>query len=347
MKIDPNNPIPGYDMAEAGRRWRALQNKPSYKGYDWNRSRGRNSRARSRALAGSGKSISGYNRGNPWNTQSRGRSDRRGADRSGYSRWRNDGGMGRTRGDTWNPNWRPDPNAVGPAPNRGTPEGAFKDDNPWWWRGRGGGGMGRPRTGLAGGRGGMWLHDSWGHGGWDRHGNRNKPGGRYGKPFGPRNPNAGATAGGGRWNWNPGTRQWGDRGRGQAGGGAPRPPVAEHWPMPGQPPERPSRPKRPQPERTQNTPAPRPQMPRRSPRGRSRSPYMRRGYGRRFDRFRRGLGRRRPAPIGGSRGRGGMSGWADPYGVARMQGYKGSRADWLQTEAGQKYQRNIDRGVMY
>ena len=89
------------------------------------------------------------------------------------------------------------------------------------------------------------------------------------------------------------------------------------------------------------------------PRRRSQSPYMQRGYGRRFDRFRRGLGRRRPAPIGGyrgrsgSRGRGGMSGFVDPYGLARMRGYRGSRADWLQTEAGQKYQRNIDRGVMY
>ncbi len=142
--------------------------------------------------------------------------------------------------------------------------------------------------------------------------------------------------------------------RGRADGGAPKPPLPGTAPhMPGQPTAPPSRPpRRPQPWGAQNT-----GVPRRSPRRRSRVPYNQRGYGRRFDRFRRGLGRRRPTPprrLGGGRGgprpgggRGRMSGFAHPYGIARRMGYKGTLAEWMQTEDGQKYQRNIDRGIMY
>lgn len=49
-----------------------------------------------------------------------------------------------------------------------------------------------------------------------------------------------------------------------------------------------------------------------------------------------------------SRGGGGRPmGFADPYGMARMQGYQGSREEWLQTEAGKRYQEMADRGVMW
>jgi len=83
------------------------------------------------------------------------------------------------------------------------------------------------------------------------------------------------------------------------------------------------------------------------------TPYMQRGYGRRFDRFRKGLGSKRPAPIGGSRGGGssrgggGFRGFVNPYTLARRRGYKGSYGDWMQTEDGQKYKRNIEAGWKY
>ena len=74
---------------------------------------------------------------------------------------------------------------------------------------------------------------------------------------------------------------------------------------------------------------------------------MQSGYGRRFDRFKRGLGRKRPTFGGGSRGGGGVRGFVNPYGLARRRGYKGSYADWMQTEDGQKYKRNIEAGYKY
>lgn len=97
-----------------------------------------------------------------------------------------------------------------------------------------------------------------------------------------------------------------------------------------------------------------PRVPRRSPRRRSRVPYNRRGYGRRFDRFRRGLGGRRPAPVRGGRGRpqpgggrGRPMGFVNPYAIARRRGYKGSYADWMQTEDGRRYKEMTERGIMF
>lgn len=217
--------------------------------------------------------------------------------------------------------------------------------------GQRGRGRGRVGTGLAGGRRRPSAGGQFGTGPW----NRRRQVGGFRRP-------------GSRGNWGAGNRNLGRYGGGRrdmdpiprrpvAGGGAPRPSVAGSAPhMPGDPLARPSRPKPkgPQPWGAQNTPAPRPEVPRRSPRRRSRVPYNRRGYGRRFDRFRRGLGRRRPAPIGGDRGRprpgrggGRVMGFAHPYVIARKSGYGGSLADWMQTEDGQKYQRNIDAGWIY
>ena len=151
----------------------------------------RNSRARSRALAGSGKSVSGYNRG----------FGRSGANAGARFNWRR--GMGRP--------------TSGLAGGRGGQLGPTGFDNKLGelpphlmpYRRRGGrGGQGAAAGGRGGqGLGGMWLHDSWGHGGWDRHGNRNKPGGRGG--FG-----MGMGGGMGR----PGTGLAG--GRGQLSGGS-------------------------------------------------------------------------------------------------------------------------------
>ena len=61
-------------------------------------------------------------------------------------------------------------------------------------------------------------------------------------------------------------------------------------------------------------------------------------------------------PTGGSRrptnrprpsSRGQVSGFVDPYAMARRRGYQGSKEEWLGTQAGERYQRQRDAGVMW